>query len=309
MCHARILPSVFCMQEAKLGIEGASVSHATAMHSAAVYSALEVARQKRVARTNHGAITTLVSVGQFAVNVGLVATALLLRTRVAVYFLVAGATLSALGIFPHLSSFIYYLTRTRTYSGKKRSPCMRVFESICVTAWWIGGISLLVINLPITATDTTIKFVDDYSYGLAFLCLLGFVVYVIAKKLISIIVDVPKERAYTHQATAIMRRVLHQMQDELLHATTTDPTQTSGPKYLDLQTLHEFQQAVDLAERQMHNRLDCCQTCWITISSLLFIVIAGPFVFLISFITGLFSGCLRSWSSGARSLASDGGRV
>ena len=89
--------------------------------------------------------------------------------------------MTGVGLFLMLSSFLYYLVRSRgNYSGRSQGPCVRVTITFVVMLSWLGGMGLLLVFAPIT--DKAIALSQKiHSYLLAFSCLFILVVFVTLK--------------------------------------------------------------------------------------------------------------------------------
>jgi hypothetical protein len=93
--------------------------------------------------------------------------------------------LSTLACLLRLSSFLFYLIRSRgNFTGHSHTPIMRVFLTLIVGVSWLGGMALLLLFAPTSATNSaqasgSIKgFLSTYSYFISFSCLFVLGIFV-----------------------------------------------------------------------------------------------------------------------------------
>lgn len=88
--------------------------------------------------------------------------------------------MTGVGLFLMLSSFLYYLIRSRggsELSGRSRAPLARVAVTFIVMLSWLGGMALLLMFAPIDTTRQQVA-AQSHSYLLAFSCLFVLIVFV-----------------------------------------------------------------------------------------------------------------------------------
>jgi len=89
--------------------------------------------------------------------------------------------MTGVGLFLMLSSFLYYLIRSRSsYSGQSHMPVMRVATTLVVMLSWLGGMALLLLFAPINA-DRAVMATRFHSYLLSFTCLFVLIVFIAIK--------------------------------------------------------------------------------------------------------------------------------
>lgn len=94
---------------------------------------------------------------------------------------IVGFAMTGVGLFLMLSSFLYYLIRSRSsYSGQSHMPVMRVATTLVVMLSWLGGMALLLLFAPINA-DRAVVATRFHSYLLSFTCLFVLIVFIAIK--------------------------------------------------------------------------------------------------------------------------------
>lgn len=89
--------------------------------------------------------------------------------------------MTGVGLFLMLSSFLYYLVRSRSsHSGQSHTPIIRVATTLVVMLSWLGGMALLLLFAPFSA-DRIVVAIHFHSYLLAFSCLFVLVVFIAIK--------------------------------------------------------------------------------------------------------------------------------
>ena len=94
---------------------------------------------------------------------------------------IVGFAMTGVGLFLMLSSFLYYLIRSRTsYSGQSHMPVVRIATTLVVMLSWLGGMALLLLFAPINA-DREIMATRFHSYLLSFACLFLLIFFIAIK--------------------------------------------------------------------------------------------------------------------------------